>query len=125
MVGDFNQHSLMWDKHQVEDDRGKALETWAEQTGMIAANSGESTKCISNSAPDISFYYESWSGLMDWCILEDHCSDHLPIQLSFTAGVPIPRCAPPKWSYRTADWAKFTAHIMDHYDRCMKHSCRA
>ena len=99
MVGDSNGHSLTWDKHQAEDDRGKALKTWAEQTGMIAANSGESTKCTSKSAPDISFYYKSWSGL------EDHCSDHLPIQLSLTAGVPIPRCAPPKWSYRKADWA--------------------
>jgi len=105
VVGDFNGHWLMWNRYQTEDDCCKELEQWAKQTGMIGVNSGEPTKCISNSTIDISFYHESLSLLVDWCTLEDHCSDHLPVQLSFIAGTLIPRCILPVWCYTKADWS--------------------
>ena len=55
--GDFNAHHDCWDTHAANNDRGDALQEWAEEKGLVVLNDGEPTRrergTTRQSAPDV------------------------------------------------------------------------
>jgi ribonuclease HI len=48
---------------------------------------------------------------VSWKVLQDQCSDHLPIRFSWKANEAKPRRAAPKWCYKKARWLSFREEI--------------
>ena len=102
--GDLNAHAF-WDIHQPQNKRGKEIEEWLDDERMVMLNSGETTKLMNQSVPDVTICHEAMFDKVKWSIIKDiHLSDHLPILIEADIQKPEPHRKPARWSYEKADW---------------------
>ena len=117
ICGDFNGHSVLWDKIQPTDTRGEKVIDWILDNNLEVMNSGEETRHnksvveATGSTPDISLCGKAWHGKCTWSVGEDlGGSDHLPILVTLNNSVmhqSIHR-KNARWKDKGVDWAKFT-----------------
>ena len=102
--GDLNAHAF-WDIHQPQNKRGKDIEEWLDEEKMTLLNTGETTKLLNKSVPDVTICHETLFDKIKWSIIKDvHLSDHLPILIEADIQRPEPHRKPARWSYEKANW---------------------
>ena len=121
ILGDTNAHSPLWDDSigdGASDKRGKKIEEWLATTGMATINSGDPTHTcklpgsITHTAPDTSFAHPSMLDKLQWTVINDMSSDHLPMIITYDAEVQKVNNTPTyKWRLEQADWRNFTKEI--------------
>ena len=118
--GDVNGHAKSWDCKVDEDDRGKEIEEWAISNNFVVANTSEdgtppptrfNRGIGTESSPDVTLHHDSWVGKVDWRVLEDECSDHVPVVFSIKLSTGLTGKTLPRWSYKKANLSKFRDEI--------------
>ena len=95
IAGDFNAHSLTWDRNMdeeggdrgIETKRGEMIDEWLDEHNMVALNNGGRThtnrKTGKEYAPDISIVHGESADMYEWKVLEKlGASDHNPILIT-------------------------------------------
>ncbi|KLV34219.1 hypothetical protein AB894_15215 [Piscirickettsia salmonis] len=112
VLGDFNAKNLAWGS-RLTDVRGRMVEDWALETGLVVLNRGSVPTCVrmqGESVVDISFASPALSPrVVDWRVMEEveTFSDHRYIRFNVSAESADPpvRQAPcgPRWALRQLD----------------------
>ncbi|XP_061385255.1 uncharacterized protein LOC133320635 [Danaus plexippus] len=112
VLGDFNAKNLAWGS-RLTDVRGRMVEDWALETGLVILNQGSVPTCVrmqGESVVDISFASPTLSSrVVDWRVMEDveTYSDHRYIRFDVFAESEDPpvRQAPcgTRWALRQLD----------------------
>ena len=115
ICGDFNGHSLLWDKHYKEDDRGNLLEMWMIANDLNVLNTGEPTRINRDtgnpSTPDIAFCGKKMVAKSEWKVTEEiGKSDHSPIIITIneTLSTQKAKVTRAKWKRKDVAWGEFT-----------------
>lgn len=121
--GDFNARlSTVRDTRQPSDKRGKVVETFIQNAGIVLLNTGAATRipwnrrenhAIARTAPDLTLISQDLYLAADWAVLDDSLgSDHLPIVCSLTEAPAQERRQPRRgWKTTKADWTLFAARL--------------
>ena len=103
IMGDFNAHSQLWDRHQPDDERGERILDWTFENNLTVLNDGSVTRTTvrstpttsttrplpeGKSSPDLTICGATWSDKCIWHIAEGiGSSDHLPISITINTDV--------------------------------------
>lgn len=122
LVGDFNSHNPLWGSEKI-DARGKAVESWLDDTDLVILNSNEPTHHNLSSGTfsciDLSICSASISHMVEWTVENDlYDSDHFPLNIRLINGsdsnrLPIAPVRPPNWNFKKANWALYTDMLND------------
>ena len=116
MVGDFNQHSVLWEDGYT----GREPKLGAGITGsdFVLLNDGTLTMVPDRShqtgtATDLALVAPDLAGDVEWSVGDDRLSsDHLPITINITGAVVREWNAPHEtFNYNKADWISFRAEL--------------
>ena len=107
---DANAHHVSWGSND-SDRRGKIIDNWVTNNGLIILNNGEPTY-ISNSGTfthiDLTIASADIAVDLNWAPQsETYNSDHYPIVINSNFSSPIPHRAP-RWQLQSADWDKYS-----------------
>ena len=129
VLGDFNAHSQLWDRHQPPDKRGEIVLDWITTNDLTILNDGATTRTVvrstpdtpSNlprsggaSTPDLSICGSTWADKYSWSTVEGiGNSDHLPIAISINTDVSLGNIFKGNATWRTngVDWDAFTNEL--------------
>lgn len=111
ILGDFNAHNPIWGSSHL-DPRGRLVEDFVYENGIILLNTGEGTflnsRSNSFSAIDLTMCSPSLCPRTSWKILDDHLySDHVPILIQISSNYELQSTGKRKWSLERANWALY------------------
>ena len=109
--GDFNASNTIWGSKET-NSKGKSVEDFIEDNGLVILNSGETTrygKRQSPSAIDLTVTSACLAADSIWEVGPDLGSDHRPILLRIGGADTEQETTvrPRRWKYEAADWLAF------------------
>lgn len=123
IAGDFNSKSQMWGAART-NARGRAVETWAAQNGLVLVNTGRNSTCVRQTGESIVDL--TWASptaarkIVGWRVAEDRetLSDHKMIEFVLsplnsldTRPGPKGKKNEPRWAIRKLDLDRLRATI--------------
>ena len=108
LLGDFNAYNVLWGS-AVTDTRGRAVEQFIEDTGLVVLNDGTPTRIgyHSESAIDLSFCSPRLSPELQWSILNSPGdSDHCPVIIECLDRLDASDVTA-SWNIKKANWDLF------------------
>ena len=114
--GDINAHSELWDPYLEPDKRGEELEELLTERGLATLNDGSATRydrwelegATGRSVPDVTVARVEESERLEWMVVEDLSSDHLPIHVKWKTEVMVnKKLRSVVLSLRKGDWRKY------------------
>jgi len=116
VLGDFNSHSPSWGYRDL-DAKGEELEDWQTFNKLHLLNKPDDPPTFysrawkTTSHPDLTFATNNiMRGATRQVLPQLATSDHKPIKISVQVEQPgITTSTLPRWNYKKADWAKFSA----------------
>ncbi|CAL1544696.1 unnamed protein product [Lymnaea stagnalis] len=117
IAGDLNAQSRQWG-YKCENTTGRRVSKLCASTNLKLLQSCYSKATFTHnsnkvkSRPDMTMVSEDIHNSIEWDVIEDIGSDHLPILLKITCqNANVPTTHKPvecfKWQYNKADWKKF------------------
>ena len=120
ILGDFNYHYPLWDLKGTSDPHGEKTFHWFISSYLLSFNDPDIPTLLhrssrNRSSPDIFLAPSSLALSCLWEVLQDLCTDHLPILLSVPL-FPVFRLneRPSSFNFQNARWDDFAFYFDSH-----------